>query len=337
MYETFRNNNKHGLRESRLFDRPWKRRGKERWQEKGVISISESWFISIFALPPFDRLPDIRTPPPPPPFKASALEIRGSFLSLGKPLNRPYLTPRLGIYASGNIASLKSRIINRGKKKKEKEKEKRRGETRKLESFLSNEIIQSRSPIRSAKIQDWKTWIEPSASWKKETGRKEGKKFLSFPGSRDNLNQRVSRVKAKLPYIGRFDIDPNRGKIMEKPSFAFYRIARRIWNFNRASPPEKSPLDRVVDASRRKWRDVVFHCAFSTLFSLWNNTFWGRSRERGRVFSNFITPRRSRRFRDRSPENRMRSRVNRGIMYTSSRFTEAGFTERENRRSSRNA
>lgn len=270
-------------------------------------------------------------------FKASALEIRGSFLSLGKPLNRPYLTPRLGIYASGNIASLKSRIINRGKKKKGKEKEKRRGETRKLESFLSNEIIQSRSPIRSAKIQDWKTWIEPSASWKKETGRKEGKKFLSFPGSRDNLNQRVSRVKAKLPYIGRFDIDPNRGKIMEKPSFAFYRIARRIWNFNRASPPEKSPLDRVVDASRRKWRDVVFHCAFSTLFSLWNNTFWGRSRERGRVFSNFITPRRSRRFRDRSPENRMRSRVNRGIMYTSSRFTEAGFTEKENRRSSRNA
>lgn len=98
--------------------------------------------------------------------------------------------------------------------------------------------------------------LDRTFGWKKETGRKEGKKFLSSPGSRDNLNQRASRVKAKLPCIGRFDIDPNRGKIMEKPSFAFYRIARRIWNFNRASPPEKSPLDRVVDASRRKWRDT---------------------------------------------------------------------------------
>lgn len=64
---------------------------------------------------------------------------------------------------------------------KKKEKEKRRGETRKLESFLSNEIIQSRSPIRSAKIQDWKTWIEPSGEKKKRDGRK-GKSFFLPPG-----------------------------------------------------------------------------------------------------------------------------------------------------------
>ena len=64
----------------------------------------------------------------------------------------------------GILLLLNHELSIEGKKKKEKEKEKRRGETRKLESFLSNEIIQSRSPIRSAKIQDWKTWIEPSAS-----------------------------------------------------------------------------------------------------------------------------------------------------------------------------
>lgn len=45
------------------------------------------------------RLIASQTPPPPPPlpplsrFKASALEIRGSFLSLGKPSNRPSLPP----------------------------------------------------------------------------------------------------------------------------------------------------------------------------------------------------------------------------------------------------
>lgn len=45
------------------------------------------------------RLIASQTPPPPPPlpplsrFKASALEIRDSFLSLGKPSNRPSLPP----------------------------------------------------------------------------------------------------------------------------------------------------------------------------------------------------------------------------------------------------
>lgn len=81
----------------------------------------------------------------------------------------------------GILLLLNHELSKRKKRKKERGKKKGEQKHGSSGSFLSNEIIQARSPIRSAKIQDWKTWIEAWA-WKKERGEEEteGKEKVSF-------------------------------------------------------------------------------------------------------------------------------------------------------------
>lgn len=83
----------------------------------------------------------------------------------------------------GILLLLNHELSKRKKRKKERGKKKGEQKHGSPGSFLSNEIIQARSPIRSAKIQDWKTWIEAWA-WKKREEKKkrkeEGKEKVSF-------------------------------------------------------------------------------------------------------------------------------------------------------------